>query len=167
MGIPETAVYWAGATPHGSTLNPVTIVTSPLIAAQLALLAETEEFSAAAEEHPKAYAGLQDLLAKITAAFQHDIATNSAHYHVSPKTAAEEGFHADLVSSALTLPEDFFLRTPMRWHEEPGTGIHQTIIDYHNAAPLPPGFVPLTADQTVKYVPGRASVPQPRTEGQS
>lgn len=146
MSIPKTAVHWAGATPAGTPVNPVVIITTPLIAAQLALLAETEEFAAAAKANPIAYGGLMDLLQKITNRFALDGVSNPAHTDVSPKMAAEAGLHyasEPEAASVFSFPSG-----------DPGAGIHEAVQQLARSggiAPEQPG---------VKYQPGRVRMPR-------
>jgi hypothetical protein len=129
MTVPENRAHWIGPVPPGRPMNPVVIVTSPLIASQLALLAETEAFTEAYEEHPKAYAGVKDLLEKLTAELERAGRVEWVGDRVA-KHAAEEGMHADR-------------EPPVISAKEAGSLVRQGIDDLFE----------------VQFKPGRASVP--------
>lgn len=151
MSLIPTRVNWAGSTPAGTPLNPVVIVTSPLIASQLLLLGNTKEFLEAAAEYPKAYAGVLDLLQKVKAEMDRDGQTNTVHHDVTPKQAAEEGLHTLLMPMA-PMPDDpeltqralAYLSTP------PGTLIESVM-----RRPEPP-----SDSEPVRYAPGRVRIPR-------
>lgn len=149
MSLIPTRVNWAGATPAGTPLNPVVIVTSPLIASQLLLLGNTREFLEAAAEYPTAYAGVLDFLQKVKQEMDRDGQSNTVHHDVTPRQAAEEGFHTQLMPKA-PLPDDpdmvqraqAYLSTP------PGTLIESVM-----RRPEPPS-------EPVRYAPGRVRIPR-------
>lgn len=171
MPIPATRVNWAGPAQPGSPINPVVIMTTPLVAAQLQLLSQSPEFQEAAAEHPKAYAGVVELLTAIHACME---APGRAAAIPAPKQVAEEGLHVlgmdsaypgdstvfrfppgtppvlaqKMVDDLMRRPAELLppeIQTPGPETSAPGTGIHAAIESYHNPVKFRPGRVPLSS----------------------
>lgn len=154
MQVPEITVHWVGPASPPQPLNPVVMVVPPLVAGQLTLLAETEEFRIAAAEHPKAYAGVIELLTKVNAELDRAGRVTSGP---SPKQAAEEGFHrtgkhwhADPTDADKVALLQFESPAVTRFDlQTPSSGIHQAIEKVTRSEPEP-----------VRFVPGRARIPR-------